>query len=266
MKTKLDRAIVSILGVAALSAVSAESFAFGSTNLGVFTGTTITQTDSTPLRSWSDYGTSFNLGWVHTADWFTIQVGSASDIAAGNRLNVEFKLTAGFTDPLSYGGFSIWTSGSNPIVNGSGFHKYNQVRGPNDGGVHTNDKLASPGNIISGHNGWVGYAQNGLTFTNSDGDLVANGGAWNTTSPYLNGGAASSVDGSTLDLYGLKAGYYLIGLGGVCPDNAACMSQSPTTRNYVFTASTAPVPIPGAVWLFGTAISGLIGFGRRKSA
>jgi hypothetical protein len=26
------------------------------------------------------------------------------------------------------------------------------------------------------------------------------------------------------------------------------------------------VPVPGAVWLFGSAIVGLIGFGRRKAA
>lgn len=266
-KLKLNKAIVSILGVVSLTAVSQQSLAFSSTNLGTFTGTTITRNDSTPFKSWSDYGTNVNFGWVHTADWFKIQIGSASDITAGNRLNVEFKLTGGTTNPLNTGGFTVWTSGSNPIVNGSGFHEYNQVRGPNDGGITTNNKLAAPGNIISGHDGWVGYAQNGLSFTNGDGDLVANGGAWNTTSPYLNGGAASSVGGATLDLFGLKAGYYLIGLGGVCPDNSpTCLSPSPISRNYVFTVSTAPVPVPGAVWLFGSAMAGLIGFGRRKSA
>ncbi|OAI19928.1 hypothetical protein A1507_06185 [Methylomonas koyamae] len=31
-------------------------------------------------------------------------------------------------------------------------------------------------------------------------------------------------------------------------------------------ASTAPVPLPGAVWLFAPAIAGLLGFGRRKPA
>jgi|GEM_PF-1608773 hypothetical protein len=30
------------------------------------------------------------------------------------------------------------------------------------------------------------------------------------------------------------------------------------------TAATAPVPVPGAVWLFGTALAGFVGFGRRK--
>ncbi|WP_186289477.1 hypothetical protein [Methylomonas koyamae] len=31
-------------------------------------------------------------------------------------------------------------------------------------------------------------------------------------------------------------------------------------------ASAAPVPLPGAAWLFAPAIAGLLGFGRRKSA
>lgn len=268
-KLKLNKAIVSLLGAASLTAVSQQSLAFSSTGLGTLSaGSTISHDGSTPYKSWSDYGTNINFGWVHTADWLNIQIGSASDIAAGNRLDVEFKLSGGATDPLNTGGFTIWTSGTNPVVEGSGFHEYNQVRGPNDGGVATNNSLASVGNIISGHDGWVGYAQNGLSFLNGDGDYVANGGRWNTTSPFVNSGAANSVDGANLDLFGLKAGYYLIGLGGVCPNaSTTCMNQTPPRRNYTFTVSApAAVPLPGAVWLFGSAMAGFIGFTRRKTA
>jgi hypothetical protein len=35
---------------------------------------------------------------------------------------------------------------------------------------------------------------------------------------------------------------------------------------YVANISTAPVPVPGAVWLFGSAMAGMVGFGRRKAA
>jgi len=34
---------------------------------------------------------------------------------------------------------------------------------------------------------------------------------------------------------------------------------------YSVLVTTAPVPVPGAVWLFGSAMAGLIGFGRRKA-
>lgn len=266
MNKKLNKAIAGLLSVVALSAVSSQASAFDTTSLGTFTGATITRDDATPFKSWSDYGADVNFGWVHTAAWFKLQVGSSADITAGNTFNVEFKLTGrGATQPLNAGGFSLWTSGTVATVEGGGFHEYNQVRGPNDDGKTTNNKI---GNVVNGHNGWVGYAQNGLSFTNGDGDSVANGGAWNTTSPYLTGGAASSVGGATLDLYGLKAGYYLIGLGGVCPDdNAGCISTTPAVRHYTFSVSTAaPVPVPGAVWLFGSAMAGLAGFSRRKLA
>jgi hypothetical protein len=269
-KKKLHKAIIGLLGAATLSTASIQANAFTSTSLGTFTGTTITKDDAAPFKSWSDYGTNANYGWVHTADWYKIQVGSAADISAGNTLNVAFKLTErGTTQPMTAGGFSIWTSGSNPVIDGTGFHEYNQVRGPNDGGITTNNKLGSPGNIINGHNGWVGYAQNGLTFTNGDGDVVANGGAWNTTSPYVAGGVADSSNGAALDLFGLKAGYYLIGLGGVCPDgNTSCINTNPASRQYTFSVATAtaPVPLPAAVWMFGAGLLGLLKVQKRKIA
>lgn len=35
--------------------------------------------------------------------------------------------------------------------------------------------------------------------------------------------------------------------------------------NYLMNVTTSPVPVPGAVWLFGSAIAGMVGFGRRKA-
>lgn len=265
-KKRLNKAIIGILGVAAIS-VSNQASAFTAVSLGVFTGDTISRDDATPYKSWSDIQAKSNMGWVHTADWFKLQVGTQADITAGNTFNVGFSLTSrGTNQPLNTGGFSIWTSGTAVIAEGGGFHEYNQVRGRNDDGVTTNNDI---GNIVDGHDGWVGYAQNGLSFDNGDGDSVAHGGAWNTNSPFLSGGAASaSSSAATLDLFGLKAGYYLIGLGGVCPNNdASCMGQSPASRHYTFSVSTAtaaPVPVPGAVWLFGSALAGVAGINRRK--
>jgi hypothetical protein len=267
-KNKLNKAILAILGSATLSAVSLQAEAFSSKALGTFTGTTLTRNDAAPYKAFSDYGTNVNFGWVHTGDWFNLQVGSAADITAGNTMNVELKLIGSGAAPMNAGGFAVWTSGTDAVVDGTGFHEYNQVRGPNDGGITTNNNLGAVGggNIIDGHNGWVGYAQNGLSFVNGDGDSVANGGAWNTSSPYLTGGgAASSTGGATLDLFGLKAGFYLIGLGGVCPDNSTSCSTG--SRNYTFTVGTAaPVPLPAAAWLFGSALMGFLGVKKRKAA
>jgi hypothetical protein len=58
----------------------------------------------------------------------------------------------------------------------------------------------------------------------------------------------------------LAAGNYTLILGGYD-------GTSPGT-NLAYTATisaaAAPVPVPGAVWLFGSALAGVVGFGRRK--
>ena len=264
-KNKLRKVMASLLGIAALSTVSAQSHAFDynpSVSLGTFTGSTITWNDATPYKSWSDYGAGVNFGWTHSADWYQLQVGSAADIAAGNTYNVQLSLTGtGTSQPLNTGGFSIWTSGSTPMVDGTGGHEYNQVRGPHDGAGTTNDFMGADGggNIVNGHDGWVGYSQNGLSFTNEDGDSVAHGGAVNGSSPYLTGGSASVSSGNTsLTLNGLKSGYYLIGLGGVCPDDSTtCMNPAIASRQYSLSITAAvPEPEEWALMLGGLALIG----------
>jgi len=56
----------------------------------------------------------------------------------------------------------------------------------------------------------------------------------------------------------LAAGQYSLWIGG----NGTVTSSF----NYVASVSASPVPIPGAVWLFGSAIAGMVGFARRKSS
>ena len=53
------------------------------------------------------------------------------------------------------------------------------------------------------------------------------------------------------------------GLEGIC-SNANCTSVDPL-RNALGGSIVSAVPIPAAVWLFGTGILGLIGFTKRKS-
>ena len=63
---------------------------------------------------------------------------------------------------------------------------------------------------------------------------------------------------------------------GTAPDgvkSANTLAGLMTNTNMIYseqgtlpTAATAPVPVPGAVWLFGSALAGFLGFGRRKSA
>jgi hypothetical protein len=45
---------------------------------------------------------------------------------------------------------------------------------------------------------------------------------------------------------------------GSCDGGESCVVDT-------WTPGTSPVPVPAAIWLFGTALIGLVGFGKRKS-
>ncbi|MDT4331047.1 hypothetical protein ACQE3E_16470 [Methylomonas sp. MED-D] len=345
----LRRSIMVTLGVAGMAAYSNQAAAISPATLPVLTAgavatvesasgnpaaSSVAATNTAPNRAWSDYGTNLNYGWTHTAGFQIFQVGNEADIAAGTRFNVTvdlqaksgvvtYKKTGGVVTgptsvaPMNYPAFSIWTSGSDPLVTGkanNGYgHSWNQVRGGyGDGGtaddpcgqggdcaLGSNGWLGtgSVGNILDGHDGWIGYANAGYSFTNGDGDKIQGlyagasnpqnlgeygGGAsdplngtalynYNQNSPYVGSGeAVLSLGEAILNLTGLKAGYYLIGYAGACPDNNAngqgC--EFGAGNAYKLTISNngvTTVPVPGAVWLFGSAVAGFLGIRRGKS-
>ena len=322
----LRKAVLAAMGVSAALAYSGQAAAIAPASLPVLTvGSSATVTGAAPKRAWTDVQTETNFGWTHTAIFRIFQVGDAADLLAGTRFNVNVDLKAqartvpvGMDSPA----FTIWTSGATPLVtgaaNGAGYgHEWNQVRGGyGDGGI-ANDPCAvgedcalgsngwlgtgGGGNILDGHDGWIGYANAGYAFTNGDGDKIQglyagasnpdNIGLYgdatnevgdpltgtavthvNASSPYVNGGSATLSTGEAiLNLSGLKAGYYLIGWGGACADGndngQGCGTAG--ARGYDLTISNAgisSVPLPGAVWLFGSALAGFTAFGRRKLA
>ena len=57
---------------------------------------------------------------------------------------------------------------------------------------------------------------------------------------------------------GLNAGKYSLWIGGNSTGNTS------NNQQYFASITAAPVPVPGAVWLFGSAVAGLIGFGRKS--
>jgi hypothetical protein len=331
MNKRLLKAIGAILGTAALAGVSGQASAWTSDAVGsgIFTqgGGTQSDTETVPFKAWSDYGATYNMSWAHTSDWKKIQVGSAADIANGATLDVQFKLTGTKTSATSdntllWGGFTLWTTGTNPVVDAgtSTAHAYLQTRGPGDGPNNLNIPNAagtpngvidfgnyglndngtgscgvnggSCSNVLYGHQGWVGYGNTGLGFTNLAGDAVGGvangstgsetgfvGGDFNKQAGSAITGTGSWVDSSqpntiALNLFGLKAGYYLINIGGTCPDGSStCLNGNNyagaggNARGYTFSvgdAQTAPVPIPAAAWLFGSALAGMGVIGRRK--
>ncbi len=76
--------------------------------------------------------------------------------------------------------------------------------------------------------------------------------------------------GETLKLTAhLTAAASLAGVGGADADLFGTFSTrvfDPLGRGYDFRFSVAPVPIPPALWLFGSGLAGLIGISKRKKA
>jgi hypothetical protein len=149
---------------------------------------------------------------------------------------------------------------------------FNQVAAPAPG---NNSQFLTAGGV----NGIVGYSNSGFSgWYNGNGDYVGSGSAGAS-----HGTADSGFLYADLTAY-LEAGSYLIAVGGSCVDLVNCgptqavtkvVTQldgtSTTTVSNPYTTgwhelTVTSVPVPGAVWLFGSALAGLLGFGRRKQA
>ncbi len=328
----LSTAIAMVLGVSAMAGYSSQASAFQSINLGTYSGASISLDTTTPYKAFSDYLTgnssgSYNQGWVHTARFLRLTVGSAAEITSGATYDVQLKMTgrgnlnAGSPGPAAINNpsFAVWSAGANTIntaaVIGEG-HGWNPSRGYGESALDINGNQTTSltnnffvlAGVTTGHAGWVGYVNSGPEYTlvqnldplggqpqSSSGvkmqDAISHGalntssltaltnpGASNTS--YTNnfyrsspGGAmvGTEYDYALMNLYGLKAGNYLIATGGSCPNNATDSGAAAACGNgnaYTFTVSQAPaaVPVPGAVWLFGSAMAGLVGVSRRKQA
>lgn len=114
---------------------------------------------------------------------------------------------------------------------------------------------------------WSGWATGGsrhAPYTNNGAiglmaaNLLDSGLSLVNLSAWAKAPGQGNGEAATLTLF-LTAGDYTLILGGYD-------GTSPGT-NLAYTATisaAAPVPLPGAVWLFGSAMAGLIGFSGRK--
>ncbi len=100
----------------------------------------------------------------------------------------------------------------------------------------------------SHHGGW----NEGYTASNTDPATLIPLGMTNVT-------FVGYTDNSSITFTAQAGQVYTILLGGYSgSDNWGPHS------GYAMNITSAPVPVPGAVWLFGSAMVGLIGFGKRK--
>jgi len=238
--------------------------------------------DYTTVKSWADM--SIDLGWMHAVDWVQVNVSDAGtyrikDEVIGLRNVAPTWINQNKT---IHPAFSIWSlSGSTFTSTGSSNNAATPIStaathytAPGTNNTMGFNQVAAPSAsnnggflLAGGVNGLVGYSNSGAGFTNGNGDVVGSGSA----------GASSGTNADGFlwtDLtVNLAAGSYLLAIGGSCNDLQNC---GPVTAINATTGvaswgtgwhelTVAAVPVPSAVWLFGSAIAGFAGMRRRKS-
>jgi hypothetical protein len=219
-------------------------------------GNSYSLSDSDGVYTWSGANTlagfgAAGIGWGHTTHWLTFTLTSAT------ALDIVMQATG--TNSVFAPAFSLYSTAgyNNPgaVAGGVGGHSYDQVRATSVNGWLT---AANEGGVT----GFVGYANSGLTgWTNGFGDQIGTGSGGTVT---VSNGYAELTTGV------LGPGQYLLAMGSAAGQltNTGSITTlaSSGTGTTTFNLSVTAVPVPGAVWLFGSALMGFIGMGRRKAA
>jgi hypothetical protein len=214
---------------------------------------TITSTDANAnVKSWSDNVALTYNAWGMTGGWLNFNLTSASDTiikatSSGNLIAPAFTLyrTDGY-----YDGNTVGASGG---ANGA-IHSFSGVAQAGENGLIW---ATGPGGIVD----TLGYANSGNAHAANAFSQPVNAGfnQVDVKNLYASSITGSGVFGSGLaeiDLKNLQAGFYSIFVGGA---NAALAGGN-------INVNVAAVPVPGAVWLFGSALMGLVGAQRKKMA
>jgi hypothetical protein len=111
--------------------------------------------------------------------------------------------------------------------------------------------------------GWSWSVQDDTNEVGSDGTTPS----WLWLSQYTDGGVIAGLDEEweiviqLLSVAGIDNWYFLSGPDGT---NPTMISLNLDGQDLIIQSQTSAVPLPAAVWLFGSGILGLIGFSKRK--
>jgi hypothetical protein len=256
----------STVTISALTLVMAGPAAAGTWDGGVANtaadlglGSSINATSANASKmSWSDNAALNYNAWGMQGGWLSFNLTSASDIiikatAAASTMAPAFTLykTAGY-----YAGATVGptTTGVGALATNGAIHSFSAVAQTGQNGLIW---ATGPGGILD----TLAYVNSGNAHAaNAFGQAVNAGfNQVDTSNLYASALTGSGVLGSGLaemDVTNLTAGYYTIFIGGA---NGALAGSA-------INLNVAAVPVPGAVWLFGSALMGLIGAQRKKMA
>lgn len=268
-RTTLSMAILTLASGSAMAGLvvpkAAASWVGGDNVLGL--GSTIQHVNANSTKvGYTGNPSLTNDGWGHQGSWLNFQLTSASDTVV--TLSSAATNAPGFTIYRTDGEFDGGSGTATGGIYGSP-HKFNQVAQAGTAGIiWATDNSVSPstaGNkTVNGLVETLGYVNSsGNDYVNSWGGAIKAGAFDTSISNLYEQGVSGSVGVglATLNLNNLAAGWYTLYLGG--SNNALAGSQID-----VSIASTSPVgsvPVPGAVWLFGSALIGLVGASQKKT-
>lgn len=216
---------------------------------------------------WADAAEA-NWGDSHHAAWFSFT------LATDSIVSIEAKALAAGTYPtLGTNGLQT-TSASNPTgtytavtLDDIAFSLYKGLFNAPGGAAYENAyHYAIPGDTTSAHVLWHDFS-----LDNKEGGWNANGDStlWNDAGNAKTINFVAAVNNLTngteqlLNVF-LTAGSYSIAVGGAVLPSDALADHGSKHAVQAQLLSVQPVPVPGAAWLFGSAIAGMIGFNRRK--
>jgi len=198
-----------------------------------------------------------SAAWGHLGHWYTFMTHETANTTITVDAVDPAKMSPGFTVWRTDGMFDGGT-GSTGETSTKGIgtpHSFNQTGSAGDYGTWwmTDDSVAISDPTT---NGGIGFSEHGILETlgyASDGPSQSHNGWGNiVTSDGLQDGHAE------LTLNNLQAGWFALFVGGA--------DGSLAGSHVNITVSTSPVPVPAAVYLFGTALMGMLATSRRRKS
>ncbi|MDD1620581.1 MAG: hypothetical protein LUQ11_03795 [Methylococcaceae bacterium] len=225
--------------------------------------------DDTALGGWLGSWPLNNDAWGMIGHWYAFQLTDMATTTVNARARDTTAQAPAFTlyrtdmewvpfgsdqtTPLNQTHVPGQTEGYPPHPSGA-IHDMSQVAQAGQNGIvwATQAVAGGPGIVET-----LGYANSGLSAASNSWGQAVNYGVNDVSidNLYESGIAGSVGQGSaSLTLNNLKAGWYTIFVGGA----NTSLDGSPID------VTVSSVPVPGAVWLFGSALVGLVGASRRK--
>lgn len=285
MSSKLQIAVKSILAGTALALGSTGAFAAGavavdplkwsgSNNVlgadSTIQSVIINSADSAGGRAgWTGNSALNNSAWGHQVTWFSFDVTAANQTVTLTDSVLSGTRALAFTVWSSNGAFNGGTADPNEFGNSSNApHSFNAV---GQLGVNGTVWASDPSAVANGG----GNLLKTLAYINGGSSTASSGTDWGETvnsgvnqvepgNAYFSSLTGNSAKGSAgfsqLVFQNLATGWYTVAIGGADNTLTGVATQQLTV------SSVSAVPLPGAVYLFGTALTGLLASSRRRQA